>query len=82
MKTLTLDEAQKEWPKILEDCLASHQRFRLKTAKGNAILLSEEDYKSLCSSLALAQIPGVYADVKEGIDIPEEKLVPWDQVKH
>ena len=45
-----------------------------------AIMMSEEDYKSLIESLYLAGIKGVYEDIEEAVNTPTSEFIkepPW-----
>ncbi len=46
--------------------------ININTAKGNAILLSEEDYKGLMETLYLLSVPGMKERLEDGLSIRPE----------
>jgi PHD/YefM family antitoxin component YafN of YafNO toxin-antitoxin module len=81
MKTIPLNTAEAKFDQILNDCTQKGTRYRIQIPSGNVVLLSEEDYQNLLASLNLALIPGVYHDIREGIQTKESAMTPWSEVK-
>ena len=50
------------------------------TTKGNAVILSEEEYKSLIETLYLLSIPGMKDKIIESANSPRSDFVPFDEV--
>ncbi|MCL2375103.1 MAG: type II toxin-antitoxin system Phd/YefM family antitoxin [Firmicutes bacterium] len=48
------------------------------TKNGNAVLLSEEDYRGLAETAYLNSIPGLANDIIAGMNTPTEELVEID----
>ena len=49
--------------------------------KGNAVLLSEEDWNAIKETLFLNSIPGMTESVRKGLDTPVEDCIPEDMVE-
>jgi antitoxin YefM len=65
MKSVTIETLSKNLATILSDIMTQDGILRIKTEKGNAILLSESRYNSLIESLSLLLEPGLYTSVKK-----------------
>ncbi|HOV41367.1 MAG TPA: type II toxin-antitoxin system Phd/YefM family antitoxin, partial [Oscillospiraceae bacterium] len=51
------------------------------TKSGNAVILSEEDYKGLMETIYLISIPNVREKIIEGIKTPISECIPEDEVE-
>ena len=52
--------------KIVEKVVDENIIVRIKTKKGNAIIMSEKDYNSLTETVYLASQPSLYKKIKDG----------------
>ena len=48
------------------------------TKNGNAVIISEEDYKNMLETLHLCSIPGMEDSIKAAAAEPLEECVPYD----
>lgn len=48
------------------------------TKRGNAVIMSEEDYNSLMETLHLTSLPGMAESIKEAAAEPLSECVPYD----
>jgi antitoxin YefM len=72
MPDLPLDEAQSNLPQLIDDVAQSHKPVVITSAKGNAVLLSEEDWSSIQETLYLLSVPGMRESIKAGLATPIE----------
>ena len=48
--------------------------------KGNAVLVSEDDWNALQETIYLNSIPNMAKSIKEGIDTPLENCIPEENI--
>jgi len=66
MKTITDKQAQAELPALLEQTAISHEPVQLNGTTASAVLVAEEDWRSLEETLYLLPVPGVREAIREG----------------
>jgi len=67
MTTLTVTEARSNLYNLIDETHQTHQPIIITGKRGNAVLLSEEDWASINESLYLLSIPGMRESIREGI---------------
>ena len=80
MTTLNATEARANLYKLIDETLTTHQPIRITGKRGNAVLLSEDDWRSVEETLFLLSIPGMRESIREGMaeDIKElDNSVDW-----
>ncbi len=55
--------------------------INVSTKRGNAIVMSEEEYNGLMETLYLLSVPGMKERLKNGMETPLEDCVPADEVE-
>ena len=58
----------------------SHEPITITGKRGNAVLVSEEDWRSIQETLYLKSIPGVWESIEEGMNESIEECsddLPW-----
>ena len=73
MKTLTATKARKEIYRLLDEAAETHEPIQITGKRSNAILVSEEDWRSIQETLYLTSIPGMADSIKEGMNEPLEE---------
>ena len=53
----------------------------ISTKEGNAVLLSEDEYKGLIETLYLEATPRMKEEISEGMKTPLEDCVPLEDIK-
>ncbi len=66
MKIVTVTEAKEQVDELVNDTNDNHQPILLSGTKNNAILIAEEDWKSIQETLYLYSIPGMVDSIIEG----------------
>jgi len=70
MKTITTTEARKNIYKLIEQANEIHEPIQITGKKGNAVLLSEKDWRSVEETLYLVSMPGMRESIIEGLQTP------------
>jgi prevent-host-death family protein len=73
MTTIKAKEASTKLYKLLDQAAESHEPIQITGKRSNAILISEEDWKSIQETLYLLSIPGMRESIRKGIKTPVEK---------
>ncbi|MGB4406884.1 MAG: type II toxin-antitoxin system Phd/YefM family antitoxin [Sphaerochaeta sp.] len=66
---------------LLEQTIKFNEPIIISTKDGNAVLLSEKDYKELMKTLYLGSIPGLKESILEGANTPTSELVAESEVQ-
>jgi antitoxin YefM len=70
MATLTATEARKKLYRLIDEAASSHEPITITGKRGNAVLLSEADWKAIQETMFLVSIPGMRESVIEGLKTP------------
>jgi antitoxin YefM len=74
MTTITATEARKQLYKLVDDVSDSHEPIQITGKRGNAVLVSEDDWRAVQETLFLVSIPGMRESIIEGMATPPEEL--------
>jgi antitoxin YefM len=72
--TITATEARKLLYKLLDDVSDSHEPVQITGKRGNAVLVSQEDWDSVQETLYLVSIPGMRDSILAGMATPTVEL--------
>ena len=70
MAILTATEARSKLYRLIDEAKDSHQPIIITGKRGNAVLISEEDWQSLQETIYLLSIPGMRESIREGLVTP------------
>lgn len=70
MKTLSITEARKNIYKLIDQATETHEPIQITGKRNNAVLVSEEDWRSIQETLYLTSIPGMRESIIDGIKSP------------
>ncbi len=73
MTTLTASKARAKLYKLLDQASSSHEPIQITGKRSNAVLVSEEDWRSIQETLYLLSIPGMRESIRKGLKEPVEK---------
>ncbi|HDD62370.1 MAG TPA: type II toxin-antitoxin system Phd/YefM family antitoxin [Chloroflexi bacterium] len=73
MPTLTATEARSKLYGLIDETTASHEPIIIKGKRGNAVLISEDDWRSIQETIYLLNIPGMRESIRHGLATPVEK---------
>ena len=78
MTNITATEARKRLYKLLDEVAQSHEPVQIAGKRNSAVLISEDDWRSIQETLYLISIPGmresILAGMKTPVDECEEEL--------
>ena len=67
MTSVTATEARKRLYALIDEVGESHQAVQITGKRGNAVLLSEDDWRAIQETLHLVSIPGMRESILEGM---------------
>lgn len=70
MTILSATEARSNLYRLIDQTSTSHEPIIITGKRGNAVLLSEEDWKSIQETMFLLSIPGMRESIREGLETP------------
>lgn len=73
MTTVTATEARKILYKLLDEVSESHEPIQITGKRGNAVLISEEDWRAVQETLYLHAVPGMKESIVEGMKTPVDE---------
>jgi len=73
MKTVTATEARARLYRLLEDASDLGEPIQITGKRGNAVLIGEEDWRSIQETLYLLSIPGMRESIRAGGQEPVEE---------
>jgi prevent-host-death family protein len=73
MTTITATAARSKLYQLLATAAQSHEPIQITGKKGNGVLVSEEDWRSIQETLYLVSIPGMRESIVEGLAEPITK---------
>ena len=73
MTTLTATEARKNIYSLVDEVNESHEAIQIQGKRGSAILISEDDWRSLQETLYLSSLPGTKRSILKGMKTPVRK---------
>ncbi len=73
MPTLTATEARAKLYRLIDEAAASHEPVVITGKRGNAVLISEDDWRSIQETLFLLNIPNMRESIQDGLATPIEE---------
>lgn len=80
MTVFTASDARAKLYRLIDEAALSHQPVLITGKRNNAVLLSEEDWRSIEETLYLLSIPGMRKSIVKGLKTPVSKCakdVAW-----
>jgi len=73
MPTVNATEARSRLYKLLDEIAESHEPVLITGKRANAVLISENDWRSIQETLHLLSIPGMRESIREELNTPAEE---------
>jgi prevent-host-death family protein len=73
MTSMTATQARSDLYRLLDQAAESHEPIQITGKRSNAILVSEEDWRSIQETLFLLSIPGMRKSIPNGMAVPLDK---------
>ncbi|MBN2089020.1 type II toxin-antitoxin system Phd/YefM family antitoxin [candidate division KSB1 bacterium] len=70
MKTINVTNARANLYQLIEETANIHEPIQITGKRTNAILISEDDWRSIQETLHLLSIPGMRESIREGLETP------------
>ena len=75
MTTLTASQARTILYKLLDKTALSHEPIQITGKRHNAVLISEDDWRSIQETLYLLSIPRMRESIRKGLKTPIKKCI-------
>ncbi len=72
MPTLTATEARSKFYRLIDQTSHSNEPIVITSKRGNAVLISEDDWRAIQETLFLLNIPGMRESIRQGLATPIE----------
>lgn len=70
MPTFKATDARAKLYRLIDEAASSHEPIYITGRRANAVLLSEDDWRSIQETLYLLSIPGMRESIREGLHTP------------
>lgn len=70
MTSMTVTEARANLYRLIDDIAQSHEPVLITGKRGNAMLIAEDDWRSIEETLFLLNIPGMRESIIAGMETP------------
>ena len=67
MTVLNATEARSKLYSLIDEAAETHQPIVITGKRGNAVLVSEDDWNAIAETLHLLSVPGMRESIKEGM---------------
>jgi antitoxin YefM len=67
MKTISATVARADLYRVIDSTLDDHEPITITGKRGNAVLISEADWRAVQETLYLLSIPGMRDSIREGL---------------
>ena len=68
MTTVTATKARNSLYSLIDEANESHIPIQITGKRGNAVLVSEDDWRAISETIHLSMIPGMVESIKEGMN--------------
>ncbi len=73
MSALSATDARARLSRLIDEAAETHEPILITGKRSNAVLLSEEDWRSIQETLFLLSVPGMRESIVEGMKTPVGK---------
>ena len=80
MININITNFRKNIYSLIEQTIKYNEPINVSTKDGNAILISEEDYRNLMETLYIESVPGLKEDIINGMKEPIEEFIDESEV--
>ena len=81
MTNTNITNFRKNIYEMLETAIEYNEPINISTKKGNAVVLSEEDYNSLMETLYIESVPGLKDEILKRVNDSKKEFVDEDEVE-
>ena len=80
MTTTTITNFRKNIFSLVETAIRYNEPIHITSKGGNAVILSEDEYRGLIETVHLTSIPGMKDKLVQGSNTPLSDTIPEDEV--
>jgi antitoxin YefM len=73
MTSLPVTQARSRLYQLLDQAADSHEPIQITGKRSNAVLVSEDDWRSIQETLYLVSIPGMRNSIRKGLAVPLDR---------
>lgn len=81
MTNINITNLRKNLFEYINQAVEFNDVINVNTKKGNAVIISEDDYNGLMETLYLSSNPAVKQEIVDGMKTPVEDCIPEDEVE-
>ncbi|NQT73079.1 MAG: type II toxin-antitoxin system Phd/YefM family antitoxin [Chloroflexi bacterium] len=70
MPTFKATDARAKFYRLIDEAADSHEPIFITGKRGNAVLISEDDWRSIQETLYLLSVPGMRESIRDGLATP------------
>ncbi len=70
MTSLNATEARAKLYSLIDEAASTHRPIVITGKRGNAVLVSEEDWNAIAETLYLLSVPGMRESIQKGLETP------------
>ncbi len=74
MGSINITNARKNLFRIVESVNRTHEPIEITGKNGNAVIVGEEDWRSISETLYLTSIPGMRESIIKGMKVPVSEM--------
>ena len=72
MPTLSATEARTKLYRLIDETSMTHEPIVITGKRGNAVLISENDWRAIQETIYLLNLPGMRKSIQDGLSTPIE----------
>ena len=73
MTSISITQARSQLYQLVDETCASHEPIQITGKRSNAVLVAEDDWRSIQETLYLLSIPGMRESIRKGMQEPLSK---------
>ncbi len=81
MKTISITKARQDLYNLVDEALINSEPIQITSKRGNAILISSDDWNAIQETLYLISVPELKNSIIEGLNTPLDECledIEWD----
>ena len=79
MRVITATSARANLFGLIDETAEAHEPVMITTKRSNAVLISEEDWRSMEETLYLYSIPGMVESILEASKTPDDEFISHEE---
>jgi prevent-host-death family protein len=80
MKVVSATSARANLFGLIDQVTQEHEEVMITTKRKNAVLVSEEDWRSMQETIYLTSVPGLVEAVREASNTPDDEWISHEEV--